>query len=230
MTGIDAVRPAGRLPLTVASADFHAVQTAWVARAAAWAVVQANEAKAATLDADEAEALNDIAALTTEEEQDAARRFLDGEHTAPPNPARLKKLAALRDRLVHIRAAKPLQLARKAESLAAFEAADTNYRELVVRQIHDERTAAAAAMPTILLETRPLLVRMVAADILQESILGRQFPYRGELALFNGTHVARAFISGLKARLRPPSLNEESIMAEASALAAEQLAQIQKEK
>jgi hypothetical protein len=158
-----------------------------------------------------------------------AIRVLDGDVAEAVEPELLVSLETEKSDLAALAAAIPIQHDRATAAQAAEAAARADFNDAVIPLFHAARTEAVAEISNLIDHMRDPLVSLAAADLLQESVVGGAFSYRGDLPLFSGCHVAKAFIDGVKERLRPPSVNEISITAEARARATAQMAEIQED-
>jgi hypothetical protein len=163
------------------------------------------------------------------DEEDEARRHLDGEDAVPPNSRRDRQRANLDKRIARLAAAPLLRAPRIEESARRIEDARMPFTAASIAGVAMIQGPAVERIREILAQLENPLVDLLAADRILLATIGDKFSVpTGSVPPFNGATLVRKLLHGIAARLLPPSLDEARLDATATAASVSAIREIKK--
>jgi hypothetical protein len=171
---------------------------------------------------------SELRRLVEFETADHVERILAGEDSRPKKPRRLKRIENLQHEIQGIELALPVAKGRASEAQRNATAASAAYNSSILPIVCDERLRAAAELRDAIAALTPLLVRLFAADMVQERFVGREFRFTGEVGdQFSGQIVATNLLRAIPERLRSPAIGKDVLIEAARGVAEEFIQQLQ---
>ena len=165
--------------------------------------------------------------LRQRQDDDAAKRVLDGEGAAPKRPRRTNRLAELDERIPELAAAIRLQTQRVAALEGAAKQPRMPYIAAVLEVTGAIQGEAVDALRAALAAVAPHLATIIAAGQIRAGTIGDRFPVpSGVTPPLHGGKVAASFAAALPDWLRPDELDDATLTAAASQISQPILARI----
>ena len=166
----------------------------------------------------------EIDRLVATEQRDAGKRLLDGDDTAPPNPRRKAKVAALREQIEAATGALALIEQRVSEASRNVDAARSAHSPNVLAVCSNLKIEAVANIRAALATLTPAIRTIVAAQKMQDAMLGKRFevaPDADLAGLFHGEFAVKKIVEALPDRFKPDDWKFDRLVADAAIQAAE---------
>lgn len=183
-------------------------------------------AKRAELDSKERELQAKTEREKRKVQQAAVAELIEGKK-APPMEAARQRIARNDEQLAAIELAREAAAKRIKAAEMLQKAAEARLHDAVVELAGHHHEVARAALQKALSALRPLLVQLLAADLVRDELCGGNFSFdHDRVRPISGAIVAELLLKGLPTLIAPENLTLETVKAEAKSAAAEMISEL----